>query len=311
MSPERIAMFVAIGCALLGAVFLAFGTQQQSKAVRLGTKSLRVSGSNYLALLRNPRWLGGLLLMGLGMVLNVYALATAPLTVVQPLGAVALVITTVINSKDQGLKMNRETIRAITLCLVGSVSFVLLALQATKDVHHVTDQQKLTIAIILAAVVVLCLVTWLAVRHKHQPVFYIAAAGVLFGFCAVMVRQVSIEVLDPNGRMFANVSWWEYVAIAVAGLLGSYFVQNAYSSGPPELVIAGLTVIDPMVGVMIGIIILGELEANVPIWVSISMVVAGLVAILGVAALAKYHPDIQRRRSEAAREPVSTLHAED
>ncbi|GAB2889489.1 hypothetical protein GCM10027027_00600 [Neomicrococcus lactis] len=311
MSPERIAMLVAIGCALIGAVFLALGAQQQSKAVRLGSSSLRVSGSHFLQLLRNPRWLFGLSLTVLGMVLNVYALATAPLTVVQPLGAVALVIATVVNAKDQGLKINRGTVRAISLCLLGSVAFVLLALRATKDVHHITSRQELITVGILAAVVVASVVVWLMVRHKHHPIFYIIAAGVLFGFCAVMVRTMSMELTDPNGLMFGNVSWWEYVAIAVAGLLGSYFVQNAYSSGPPELVIAGLTVIDPMVGIMIGIIILGELGANVPWWVSISMVAAGLVAIVGVAALARYHPDIQRRRSEAEHQPVTTLRAED
>lgn len=311
MSPERIAMFVAIGCALIGAVFLALGAQQQSKAVRKGSKSLRVSGSHFVGLVKNPRWLFGLLLTVIGMALNIYALATAPLTVVQPLGAVALVITTVVNAKDQGHKINKETMWAIALCLLGSVAFVLLALRATREVHRISQRQELTTVYILAAVVIVSIIVWFVTRHHHQPVFYIVAAGVLFGFCAVMVRTLAIEVTDPNGRMFANVSWWEYAAIAVAGLLGTYFVQNAYSSGPPELVIAGLTVIDPIVGILIGIIILGELEANVPLWVSISMIIAGLVAIVGVAALARHHPDIQRRRQEAGHHPVATIRAED
>ena len=41
-------------------------------------------------------------------------------------------------------------------------------------------------------------------------------------------------------------------ALRAAGGRGSWFVQNAYSGGPPDLVIAGLTVIDPIVGIAIG-----------------------------------------------------------
>ncbi len=48
----------------------------------------------------------GLLFLALGMVMNAIALVSAPLTVVQPIGAIALVITTVVNAKDQGLSIN-------------------------------------------------------------------------------------------------------------------------------------------------------------------------------------------------------------
>jgi threonine/homoserine efflux transporter RhtA len=66
-------------------------------------------------------------------------------------------------------------------------------------------------------------------------------------------------------------------------------VQNAYSSGPPDLVIAGLTVIDPLVAVTIGIVILQE-ATQAPLWASIAFVIAGAIAIWGVFLLAKHHP---------------------
>ncbi len=54
------------------------------------------------------------------------------------------------------------------------------------------------------------------------------------------------HLLDPNGLFLLNVQWYTLLAILAAGGLGSWFVQSAYSGGPPDLVIAGLTVIDPM-----------------------------------------------------------------
>ncbi len=84
--------------------------------------------------------------------------------------------------------------------------------------------------------------------HSLNAFFYIFGAGVLFGFVAVLVRTISVSMLNSNGLGLANVSWLVVAGVAVAGLLGSYFVQNAYSKGPPDLVIAGLTVIDPWWG---------------------------------------------------------------
>jgi drug/metabolite transporter (DMT)-like permease len=83
------------------------------------------------------------------------------------------------------------------------------------------------------------------------------------------------------------------VALLAASVLGSYFVQTAYSSGPPDLVVAGLTVIDPVVAVSIGIVVLGE-AASAPVWAFFAFVIAGAIAIYGVFQLAKHHPQSSR-----------------
>jgi F0F1-type ATP synthase assembly protein I len=70
-------------------------------------------------------------------------------------------------------------------------------------------------------------------------------------------------------------------------------VQTAYSSGPPDLVVAGLTVVDPIVGITIGITVLGE-AAGAPPWAAVVFVLAGIVAIYGVFQLSKHHPQIRR-----------------
>jgi hypothetical protein len=76
-------------------------------------------------------------------------------------------------------------------------------------------------------------------------------------------------------------------------LLGGWFVQNAYASGPPDLVIAGLTVIDPIVAIAIAIGILGEAkEATLGSGVLFSGF--GLIAIFGVYLLSKVHPELRK-----------------
>ncbi|MNI93156.1 hypothetical protein D3C73_1510620 [compost metagenome] len=65
------------------------------------------------------------------------------------------------------------------------------------------------------------------------------------------------------------------------------------------MVIAGLTVIDPIIGIAIGASILGELRPDVPVLVTVLMLVAAALAIVGVAALSRHHPDVIERRNRA------------
>ncbi|HEV7167900.1 MAG TPA: hypothetical protein VGN49_08030 [Micrococcaceae bacterium] len=295
-------VWLAVACAVAGAFFLAFGAQRQGSAVQANTGGLALGGSGFLRLLRNPRWVLGLLLLGAGMALNVVALTLGTLTVIQPIGAIALVITTVVNSKDQGIRLNRGTVVAITTCVSGSGLFVLLAVNVVRENTHVTASEELTVVLLLAIVVGIlgsAIVLW---RHRLKAFFYIIGAGVLFGFVAVLTRIISKQLFDPNGLFLLNVQWYSIIAIATACGLGSWYVQSAYASGPPDLVIAGLTVVDPMIGIAIGITILGELRPEVPAVVAIAMVGAALLAIVGVIALSRHHPDVVRRKNEAKRD---------
>ncbi|GAA1048248.1 DMT family transporter [Arthrobacter russicus] len=292
-------IWIAVACAVAGAFFLAFGAQRQGSAVQANTGGLALGGNGFMRLLRNPRWVFGLLLLGAGMLLNVVALSMGTLTVIQPIGAIALVITTVVNSKDQGIRLNRATIVAITACVAGSAIFVLLAVNVVRENTHVTAEEELTIALLLVIVIAVFGGSVLLWRHRLKAFFYIIGAGVLFGFVAVLTRIISKQLLDPNGLFLLNVQWYSIVAIAAAGGLGSWFVQSAYASGPPDLVIAGLTVVDPMIGIAIGIIILNELQPNVPAVIAIAMGASALLAIVGVVALSRHHPDVVKRKRDA------------
>ncbi|ABY22272.1 hypothetical membrane protein [Renibacterium salmoninarum ATCC 33209] len=292
-------MWLAVACAVAGAFFLAFGAQRQGSAVQTNTGGLALGGNGFMRLLRNPRWVFGLLLLGAGMVLNVVALSMGNLTVIQPIGAIALVITTVVNSRDQGIRLNRATIVAISSCVAGSAIFVLLAVNVVAENTHVSETEELAVALLLVLVVVIFGGAVLLWRRRLKAFFYIIGAGVLFGFVAVLTRIISKQLLDPNGLFLLNIQWYSIIAIAAAGGLGSWFVQSAYASGPPDLAIAGLTVVDPLVGIAIGIIILNELRPNVPAVVAIAMGVAALLAIVGVIALSRHHPDVVKRKRDA------------
>jgi drug/metabolite transporter (DMT)-like permease len=284
---------IGIPLALIGAVFLSLGAQFQHRGVnKVEASTVEVTGGlnsrQLLLLLSRPSWVFGTLMLGLAIVLQLTSLAFAPLIVVQPLGAVALVITAILNARMSRVKINRASVVAITMCVGGVGLFVTVAAFTAVD-KPVTDANLLTILIVLGVVLLAFAIAFVLLRTKFKAIFYIIGAGVLYGFVATLAKVII------NRTQNGNFEWLTLVCVAgllLAAASGAYFVQNAYSSGPPDLVIAGLTVIDPLIAVGIGIIVLGE-ASQAPAWAAVLFVVAGAIAIWGVFVLAKHHPQSQ------------------
>lgn len=281
---------IGIPLALIGAVFLSLGAQFQHQGVtKVEANTVEVTAGlnrrQLLLLLSRPSWVIGTVMLGLAIVLQLVSLNYAPLIVVQPLGAIALVITTILNARISRVSPTRESLIAIAMCIGGIGVFVTVAAFTAIDAP-IDDQKLVTILIILAVVLSAVAISFFFLRNQFKAIYYIVCAGVLYGFVATLAKVIIERVQNAN---FEWLTLTCLVGLLLAAALGAYFVQNAYSSGPPDLVIAGLTVIDPLVAVAIGILVLGE-ASQAPLWAAITFVLAGAVAIWGVFLLAKYHP---------------------
>ncbi|WP_374974427.1 DMT family transporter [Microbacterium trichothecenolyticum] len=292
-------ILIGIPLALLGAVFMSFGAQYQHRGV---TKVERLYGSqtngglganHLLKLLARPSWVIGTVMLGLAIVCQLWALAFAPLIVVQPLGAIALVITTLLNAQISGHKPTKRSLIAIAACVGGIFVFVTIAaLFATEK--PVSNGQLITILVLLGVVTVVFAGLWIWLRSRMGALFYIIAAGVIYGFVATLAKVVIVRI------QASDFNWLTFTCLAalIAGaIVGAYFVQNAYASGPPDLVVAGLTVIDPIVAIFIGLTVLQE-AAGAPLWVYITFAVVGAVAVWGVFQLARHHPQVLSESQE-------------
>jgi hypothetical protein len=129
-----------------------------------------------------------------------------------------------------------------------------------------------------------------------KAIHFVIGAGLLYGFVATITKVV-IQRTYQGQFEWLTVLCLALLIVAVA--LGGWFVQNAYSSGPPDLVIAGLTVIDPMVAVLIAAIVLGEAKTANVLTVIIFLICA-IAAILGVLLLSQFHPQVLLAKRKAA-----------
>ena len=296
---------IAIGLALLSAVALAIGAQLQNDAVGIQKKAAlsgrsHVSFRQLLDLLRHPRWVTGLAISGFALVLQFTALLLAPLILVQPIGAIALVITSILNARITKTKLNTASIYAIALCTVGLGAFVLMAHQVAVEPEIVDSNLILILGMAIFLIAIFSYI-FFSGASKFKPLTFIVGAGVLYGFVATLTKVVVKRLFNQDGfhRIVTGTIEWgtdlltilALMSMLAAALLGGWFVQNAYASGPPDLVVAGLTVIDPLIAVSIGVVILNE-AMDAPWPIMLGFFGAGAMAVTGVYLLSKVHPQV-------------------
>lgn len=292
MLPPELIRALAILLAIMGAIFLSLGAQFQNDAVtehhvpkRIRIRALRFS--QIIDLVKRPRWLAGTSFMVLAALFQLSALALAPLIVVQPIGALALIITSILNARIYKVRLDGKTIGSIAVILVGVASFVSLA--ATSAITtEMSDQKLLQVVGIMVLLLAVFAFAFAWSRGNLGPLSYIVGAGVLYGFTASLAKVVILRVYQGDYNL---LTLFAVLSLLAATFLGGWFVQNAYASGPPDLVIAGLTVVDPAIAVGIGIVILGEAAQADMAQVS-GFAIAGAIAMTGVLMLSRVHPQL-------------------
>lgn len=292
MLPPELIRAIAILLAIMGAIFLSLGAQFQNDAVtehhvpkRIRIKALRFS--QIVDLLKRPRWLAGTSFMVLAALFQLSALALAPLIVVQPIGALALIITSLLNARIYKVKLDGKTLGSIAVILLGVASFVSLA--ATSAITtEMSDQKLLQVVGIMVLLLAVFAFAFAWSKGNLGPLSYIVGAGVLYGFTASLAKVVILRVYQGDYNL---LTLFAVLALLAATFLGGWFVQNAYASGPPDLVIAGLTVVDPAIAVGIGIVILGE-AAQADVAQVSGFAIAGAIAMTGVLMLSRVHPQL-------------------
>ncbi len=297
LAPTLLASAPAIGLAVVAAACFAVAATLQHGAVDgVSDDDSRLGLSAYRALLKRPGWLLGLAAAGAGSALHAVALVLSPLAVVQPIGVLAVPIAVLITVRRTRESPGRGVLLGVGLCVAGVAAFVTIAASSATSTR-VPDYATLIGAGISTAVIVVLVgvATW--TTGWRRCVAWVTAGAVAFGLVSALVRALSQQIAtglvawaDP--RLLGTAA-----GIGAALLVGGWLVQQGFASGPPEVVIACLTVVDPIVAVLLGILLLGEGPATSGIALVVLLACAAMAAA-GVVSLARYHPDARRARAE-------------
>lgn len=257
---------IGIALAVLSAALLTVGNHLQSVGVERakGASTSGLGAAGFWALARTPVWLLGSVLFGLAILAQLTALAFAPLIVVQPVGVIALVFASALTALVTRRRPSSAEIVAILVAVASLAAFVGVA-AAVSVQTTITDRELILILIILLVVLAVTFAVLALLRRRGiPPVAYVVLGGLFAGFVATLGKTVILRVQtalasqdfridDTNLLTIACL-----VGIAVAGALSIYFVQTAHTVNTPQTVVAGLTIVDPFIAVILGISVLGE-----------------------------------------------------
>lgn len=255
-----------------------------------GGRRLGVRG--FVQLLRTPRWLLGLVVIAGGIVAHVSALGLAPLSIVQPIGALALPVTVLLHFRTNDAKLRPSVILAVLTTVAGLAIFVVSATGAATPTL-VGAHAEITAALLAGGALCVVGIACALTRGTVRSVVLAVGAGIAYGYVSLQMRA-SVLGLEAGG--LAGFPVLPLLALLMALALGVVLLQLAYATGPPDVAVACLTVVDPLVAVGFGIGLLGEAAHSGGL--SIAGEVAGaVIACLGVVMVTR-HRLIPRREAK-------------
>ena len=282
---------MAAALALIAAFLFALAaTLQQKGALNLPTISLG-SPASLLRLLGQTMWLVGTLALFAGYLFQAAALDRGRLSVIQP-----LLVTTVVFALPLGYflthqHVGRREIVGAAVILLGLGLFVYFGDPAGGKDNASNGQWAITIAL-LAVLCAVLLTFGSRGGLSMKAAVYGTVAGILFGLSASLTKP-TVEYLHDGVDVM--LSHWETYALAVAGVLGFVLQQVSLGTGRLAPSVATVSVANPVVGILIGILLLDE-RLSRPAWHVVLAVVGLGLALVGAVAISLAH--------EAAKDPA-------
>jgi len=267
--------------ALLAACANAVSSVLERRAARDAPLRDALSWRLVADLARRPAWFGGIASLTVAFGLQALALHGGQIATVEPILIVELPITLLLAA---AVFRTRLTLRdmAATVTMSAGLALLLLAGAPSGDSpgRISTWEWVLTIIAIGAAGGALVGVGWRAGRGNQRAALWATAAGAGFGLAAGLMKA-STALL--NHGVGAALSSWKPYAMVAAGVTALYLFQNAVQAGRLIFAQPAISLGDPLVSVLIGLVLFGEhLRTGIFIpleLLGVAMIAAGTIAL--------------------------------
>lgn len=275
-------LVIAVIAALAAAFFNALAKfLQQGATKRLdGEESLRLSQMG--ALVKQPRWLAGEGSDVMAFLVQAVALGFGALILVQPLLVMALPFAVALRAVVGHQPPRVRGVVGSALCVAGISLFLVMA-RPTTGGGPVTWGEIWPTALGLGAAVAVSLAAASRTRGNVRAVAYAFAAAIFYAVAAASVRVLTMQL---SHGIVAVLAHWSLYAVLVCGVVGVILVQQALKAGDLPAPVAVITVGNPLLSIVLGIVWLGESISTAPLAlaaqaVGIAAVVAGVVVLAG------------------------------
>ncbi|MET7711326.1 DMT family transporter [Streptomyces sp. NPDC005407] len=288
--------------ALCAALSNSVATVLQRKAALSVPRSDGLRAGLMLDLLRRPVWLAGILAVIAAAVCQALALATGPLTVVQPLFVLELPLTLIVASLLLRRRLPRVGWAAVAFVMVG-LGVALAAASPTGNRTHVPlDRWGPALAVCVCAVVVLAVTALRRSEGRARAACLGTATAISYALTAALMKA-SMHILDDQG-IAAFFAAWQTYAFALAGVAALFLLENAMQVGPLVASQPAITLGDALVSLALGVTLYEE-HVRSGWWLMPQLLGLALIA-LGAVVLSRIPltqsvvaPDETRKSTEA------------
>jgi drug/metabolite transporter (DMT)-like permease len=285
---------LVITVALCVAVAIAYATAALMQA-RLAHLTVR-------ELVRVPQLWAALGLNALGAALHVTSLGFGPLSLIQPLGVLTLVIAVPFAAVTARRRVTRLELTGMTYTVIGlaGLALIITTAGATQTLTSIE-----LFALVGATVVVVTVLGLLGRRQGASTLWEAIAGGAAYSVCSALCQTVVVTVGDEGaGVLLRPVTVFAMIAIAVFAVVATLLTQRSYREGlAAPLAVTNL--VNPATATTIGVVLLGEHLAKSPLEVVLAVICA-LLSGLGVAQLARARDVVPPLTSPPPREDIHT-----
>ncbi len=232
-------------------------------------------------LVRKPVWLAGIAFLTAGFGLQALALHGAQLSAVEPILIIELPLTLLLAATAFRVRIRIRDLGAAVTMSAGLALLLLAGAPSGGDAGHVSGWAwGLTGLAVGGACAVLISVGWRAGEGDRRAAFWGIAAGAGFGLAAALIKATTAVLNNGLGAVFTS---WKPYAMVAAGVGGLYIFQNAVQAGRLLFAQPAISLTDPLVSILIGVVLFGEhLRTGVfivPELIGAAMIAGGTIAL--------------------------------
>ena len=240
--------------AVAAALANAFTTVMQRMGVERAPVADRLRFGLIAHAMRRAIWLAGVALMGLGFVLQAFALHAGDLSVVQPIVTLELPFLVIILGVWFRQHVGWHDWVGATAA-TGGLAVFLVAANPTGGDRQPSATDWVTLSVSLGAAVVATVLLAQIGSRAWRAAMYGAGAAITFALSAAFTKVMTTYI----GRgLVPLLTHWQTYAIVVTGAVGLFLVQNAFHAGPVTASQTTLVVVDPLVSIGIGLGLFGD-----------------------------------------------------
>ncbi|MFD5054995.1 DMT family transporter [Streptomyces tendae] len=278
--------------ALLAAFSNALATVLQRRAALSVPQSQGFRPGLVLDLLRRPVWLGGMLAVVVAGVGQAVALATGPLSLVQPLFVLELPLALLLASLLTGNRLPEILWLAVGGVVVGLGVALASAAPDGGEADVPLDRWVPALAACAGAAVLLAAAGLKRPVGKARAGCLGAATAVCYALTAGLMKD-SMRVLDSDGVVGFFTAWQTY-GFAVAGVCAVLLLEHAMQGGPLVASQPALTLGDATVSLLLGVVLYRE-DVRGDWWIVPQLIGVALI-VVGVLNLARRGADLRTAR---------------